>query len=274
MTRLNLVLSAWGPGLIGLAISNFMYGVSLAQSTHYAWFFPKDPCAIKLLVLFVFIADSFHFVGVTELHWNMLVACHRREAAMCDKYLSWGAYIALPMNYAITFLVQCFFCHRVWIITGYKRSVTSAVLLIAVVQLVLGTWVTIETIQKGTIKFLYTTPLVPLAAGVSTVCDIIITVTIFKHLWRSELRGRTNILRDLVVVFVNMGALTCLISLIVGVVYLAQGKRYWVGSPAIIISRCYVNSLLAVLNARRIIRERELRRLRYTIEVPTLSTIR
>ena len=49
--------------------------------------------------------------------------------------------------------------------------------------------------------------LIPINAAVGTVCDIIITGTIFKYLWRSEIR-RTSVIRYLVVVFVNMGALT------------------------------------------------------------------
>ena len=115
---------------------------------------------------------------------------------------------------------------------------------------------------------------VPIAACISTLCDIIITSTIFKKLWRSELH-RSNAIRSLVIVFINMGVLTwyaasfcawcrlfitliSLMSAIVGTVvskrllffwystlaspavsqFLAQGDNYWVGAPAIILSRC------------------------------------
>ncbi|KAH0828148.1 hypothetical protein J3R83DRAFT_3839 [Lanmaoa asiatica] len=155
----------------------------------------------------------------------------------------------------------------------FYNSVSKLIPSVNCYDVVLALGASIENMRDGTIKFLYTTPLVPLAAGVSTLCDIIITSSIFKYLWRSELRGRTNVMRGLVVIFINMGALTCLISITVGVVYLAQGDHYWVGAPATILSRCYVNSLLAVLNARRRVRERESRRFHYPIEVPTLPTI-
>ncbi|KAF8550618.1 hypothetical protein OG21DRAFT_393198 [Imleria badia] len=161
------------------------------------------------------------------------------------------------MTYLVTFAVQSFYCHRIWIITGKKKVVTIPIL-------ALGIWTTFDIIKHGTIKFLDTTSLVPIASGVSAVCDTIITGTIFKCLWKSELRGRSHVIRDLVVVCVNMGALTCLIS----VIYLGQGNAYWVSAPAVILSRCYVNSLLAMLNARRQIRERQLHG---TLRVPTLS---
>ncbi|KAF8550613.1 hypothetical protein OG21DRAFT_1605794 [Imleria badia] len=251
----NLVTLAWGAGLIGLAIAGSMYGASLAQTTYYAWYFSNDPTPIKLLVLLVFVADTLHMMGTTQFYWSMLVLCRRSDAAMCEAGLSWGSSISFPMNYVITFAVQSFYCHRVWIITEKKRVVTMAVLLLAVLQLALGTWVNIETIKHGNIYFVYTSPIVPIASVVSAVCDIIITGTIFKYLWRSELRGRSHVIRDLVVVFINMGVLTCLVSITIGVVYLSQGDTYWIGAPDVINSRCYVNSLLAVLNARRQIRE-------------------
>jgi len=269
----SLVTAAWGPGVIGLGISGVLYGTSLAQSLHYVWFFPKDPLLIKSLVLLVFISDIIHLIGTSQFYWVLVVLCHRSVATSCVTDLPWGAYIAVPINYFITFTVQGFYCHRIWIITDGQKVVTLIAALFALLQFGIGLWASAELFKKGTIEFLFTTPLIPLAAGVSTLCDVVITSTIFKHLWRSELR-RTNVIRDLVIVFVNMGALTCVISITVGVVFLAQGDHYWVGAPAVILSRCYANSFLAVLNARRRIRERELRRLRYSIEIPTLATIR
>ncbi|KAF8445015.1 hypothetical protein L210DRAFT_3643182 [Boletus edulis BED1] len=281
----DLVTLAWAPGLIGMSISSCMYGVSLAQSAHYVRYFSNDLVSIKLLVLVVSIADILHVIGATESHWSKLVLCHRRDAAT-------GSYLAVAMHYVITFAVQCFYCQRVWIITRNK-GVTTTILLIVFMQLALGTCATIEILKHGTIKFVETTPLIPLAAAVSTICDIVITITVFKHLWRSELRGRSNVLRDLVVIFINMGALTwqpdldgrwCgstyrlfVYNVELGVdwsrQFLVQHDHYWIGAPAVIIPRCYVNSLLAVLNARRTIRERETRRLRYTLDIPTLPTI-
>ncbi|KAF8550612.1 hypothetical protein OG21DRAFT_1513782 [Imleria badia] len=174
----------------------------------------------------------------------MLVLCRRNDSATCQTYLN---PIAVSMNYVVTFAVQSFYCHRVWISTtfqwssdvptttcsyGEKRSITIIIFLLAVLQF--GT--TFDVMRHGSIKFLDTTSLVSIASGVSAVCDTIITGTIFKCLWKSELRGRSHVIRD-VVVFINTGALTCLISVIVGVVYLAQGNAYWVSAPAVLMSR-------------------------------------
>ncbi|KAF9229969.1 hypothetical protein BU15DRAFT_84241 [Melanogaster broomeanus] len=46
-----LVMSAWAPGLIGLAFAGSLYGVALGQSIYYARHFPNDSRLIKFMVL-------------------------------------------------------------------------------------------------------------------------------------------------------------------------------------------------------------------------------
>ncbi|KAF8845164.1 hypothetical protein BDN67DRAFT_548876 [Paxillus ammoniavirescens] len=273
MSNDYLVTSAWAPGLIGLAVSAFLYGTALGQSIFYARSFPNDFNVIKLMVLLIFFADTVHLIGSSQYFWYLLISCHRSNSWSCETELSWGAIATVLMSYIITFAVQCFYCHRIWIISGKGKQVTVAIFVTAIGQLGLGAWCSVETIRHGTINFLYSTPLVPCAAAVSTLCDVFITGAVFKYMWMSELRKRASFIQHLAIVFINMGVLTCLMSVTVGAVYLAQGHHYWVGAAAIVMSRCYVNSFLAVLNARRSIREREMRRLRYIVELPTLSTI-
>jgi len=171
--------------------------------------------------------------------------------------------------------VQSFYAHRVWIISGNKKHITIAILVTAILQFGIGGWYTFVVLRDGTIEFLYTDPFILYGAAVSTLCDILITGAAFKYMRKTDLRRRVNFIQDLAVVFINMGALTCLISITVGAVYLIQSAsdRYWVGAPGIAIVRGYVNSNLAVLNARWPIRQREERRLEHSIELPTLSII-
>jgi len=47
------------------------------------------------------------------------------------------------------------------------------------------------------------------------------------------------------------------VAAVVGIMYLVQGSKYLLGVVGMIFARCYVNSMLAVLNARKTIRERD-----------------
>ncbi|KIJ65733.1 hypothetical protein HYDPIDRAFT_27724 [Hydnomerulius pinastri MD-312] len=248
MSDEDLVGLAWGPGIIGRSSSTvMMYGTAVGQSIFYARSFPKDPISTKLIVFLLFIADT--------------------------TQLPPGAWLAVPINYLVTFTVQSLYCQRIWIISGKKRHVTVPILVTAVVQLGFGSWCSVEAIHDKTIKYLFSTPLTAYAAFASTVCDIFITSAVFKYLWRSQrdvrMRSRPALIQELAIVFINMGTLTCMISLTMGIVYLIQDEHYWVAAPAVVLSRCYINSFLAVLNARRSIRDLEQRP--YIVEMPTLT---
>ncbi|KIJ62056.1 hypothetical protein HYDPIDRAFT_30871 [Hydnomerulius pinastri MD-312] len=278
MSDEDLVGSDWGPGFIGFTISIAMYGTAVGQSIFYARSFPKDPIFTKLIVFLLFIADTVHLLGACYFYWVQLISCRRIKTWSCQTQLPPETWLAVPINFLVTFTVQILYCQRIWIISGKKKRVTVPILITAVVQLGLGSWSSALGIQHKTIAYLSSTPLTAYAAFASTVCDILITSAVFKYLWRSQrdirMRSRPTFIQELATVSINMGTLTCLVSLSVGIVYLvqeSQGEHYWVTAPGVVLSRCYINSFLAVLNARRSIRDRE--RHLYTIEIPTLSAI-
>ncbi|KAF9231112.1 hypothetical protein BU15DRAFT_68611 [Melanogaster broomeanus] len=214
-----------------------LYGIALGQLIYYARHFPGDPRLTKFMVLLIF-------------SWT------------CETRQPWGMFVALPINYATTFAVQSFYCRQVWIITGNKRHITIAIFVTVILQFGLGGWCALETfvhffliittfekpflrnIRVGTIDFFFTDPFILYVAAMSTLCDFLITGAVFKYMYNSDLRRRVNFIQDLAIVFINMGALT------------------WYNR--------YVNSNLAVLNARRSIRQREERR---PLSKVTLSTV-
>ncbi|KAH7890732.1 hypothetical protein F5I97DRAFT_72880 [Phlebopus sp. FC_14] len=260
----DLVKIAWAPGIVGFAISATMYGVTVGQSFYYARFFPADRRVIKSMVLLIFIMDTIHFLGFIQFYWAVLVSCHQSYSHTCETELPWGAYFCVSLNvsilrelqasssmrisqYAITCAVQSFYCHRIWIISGANKHITVTILFTVILQLCLGSLCSIRTIQAQTIEFIFTTPLTAYAAGVSTICDAIITGAIIKYLClRERFRRQPSLIQELTTVLVNAGVLTCLVSLSMGVVYVAQGGKYWTSAPAAILSRSYVNSFLAV----------------------------
>ncbi|KAF9245267.1 hypothetical protein BU15DRAFT_71025 [Melanogaster broomeanus] len=281
----------------------------IGQSIYYARYFPGDSRLIKLMVLVILwvgplcilsandafssLADSAHMIGSVQIFWDVLIRCHGSSSWICENRLPWGGFITVPLNYAITFAVQSFYGHRVWIISGNQRHLTIAILFTAILQFGLGGWCFFGafvrffliiakfdnfffgSLRDGTVEFLYTDPFVLYAAGVSTLCDILITGAVFKYMYNSDLRRRANVIQDLAIVLINMGVLTCLINIthdstLFNVVVIVTG---W-GRPALSsVDASYVNSNLAVLNARRSVRQREERRLEHSIELPTLSRI-
>ncbi|KAF9245262.1 hypothetical protein BU15DRAFT_71020 [Melanogaster broomeanus] len=250
-----LVMSAWAPGLIGLAFAGSLYGVALGQSIYYARHFPNDSRLIKFMVLAIFLADIHGPVKIEYLGELEIAQDSPSDPAFKFTSPPGGYLLTAPVNYLITF--------------------SRAKLVTAILQLGIGGWYTFVVLRDGTIEFLYTDPFILYGAAVSTLCDILITGAVFKYMRNSDLRRRVNFIQDLAVVFINMGALTCLISITHGstsfkvlVIVTGWGHLALPSSEA-----SYVNSNLAVLNARWPIRQREERRLEHSIELPTLSRI-
>ncbi|KAH7925938.1 hypothetical protein BV22DRAFT_1033439 [Leucogyrophana mollusca] len=114
----------WGPGLIGLAFSLGMYGVALGQYGFYMHAFPLDPRALKMLVLFVFILDTLQSYGMVAYNWVLLIPRHHNDNSLV---LPWEAPMAAMLSYCTTVVVQSFYAHRLWIISGHNKLITAAV---------------------------------------------------------------------------------------------------------------------------------------------------
>ncbi|KAG1734595.1 hypothetical protein EDB19DRAFT_1142914 [Suillus lakei] len=85
-------------------------------------------------------------------------------------------------------------------------------------------------------------------------------------------RKSRNHVSKMMWIFVSMGLLPCIMAITVAVLDSFVGQFY-TAAPGAVIGKSYMNSMMAVLNARKSIRDRE--RLGYNLtELPTIPTIR
>jgi len=184
--------------------------------------------------------------------------------------------LAVILNYFITFTVQCFYVQLLWIISGNHKLITILVVSTAIVEFVIGLVCSVQTFRHQTIQYIFTTPLIAYSAIASTICDAIITISVvyFLRAGRPKVKlRRARFVQQLTRVTINMGLLTCVMSLITVILHAFQGENYWVEISGIILSRSYVNSILAVLNARKSIRDGERDSHDQTIEIPSIQII-
>ncbi|KAF8122879.1 hypothetical protein EV363DRAFT_1358550 [Boletus edulis] len=99
----------------------------------------------------------------------------------------------------------------------------------------------------------------PRSALMSAVCDVLITGSVFFYLreGRREVPRSQNYFRHLTIVFINMGLFTCLVSVGWCLLYVVRGGQFFIAFPTAFICKAYTNSMMAVLNARKAVRERE-----------------
>ncbi|KAI6123064.1 hypothetical protein EV401DRAFT_1299617 [Pisolithus croceorrhizus] len=111
----------------------------------------------------------------------------------------------------------------------------------------------------------------------SAICDAIITASIYFCLRRSQ-NGlgllQENSIQKLAFVFVQMGLITFTSALTTSALYYESDLvgRYFTAAPVSLLSKTYSNSMLAVLNARKCIRDQRQSAQASPSELPTLPT--
>ncbi|KAI6147976.1 hypothetical protein BKA82DRAFT_4146699 [Pisolithus tinctorius] len=267
--------SIWGPGFIGMTVGLALYGVTVCQYLYYISTFPNDKRLLKHAVLLVFVLDTLGTITLISFFCRELIFCRWQTSYACTVEMPWDLSVTLATTSLTAFFVQCFYAHRVWIIGERNKLLTGAVLIAALVQLVFGFALLEATRHTGSMATLFNSPYAPVNAMGSAICDTIITASVFLYLRRSQFRilRKENYIHKLNLVFVQMGLITCSTALATAVLYYSDQLtgQYLTVAPAFILSKAYSNSMLAVLNARKLVCCDHQRHA--SLELPTLSSI-
>ncbi|KAI6003189.1 hypothetical protein F5J12DRAFT_838848 [Pisolithus orientalis] len=230
------------------------------------------PSADSSKVLLVFALDTINTLVDVYFYGRAFITCRWKTTYACTLEMPWDLSVAIGASFLVSFFVQCFYAHRIWIISNRNKLLTGAVLVAASAQLVFG-FVLLGVARTGNIATLFNSPYNPVNSLGSAVCDAIITASVLFYLRPS----RTNLLRKdyhiqkLNLVYVQTGLITFLNALAIAILYYQDGiaGEYLTVAPGIVKSKTYLNALLAVLNARKLTRNQPAP----PLEIPTLPTI-
>ncbi|KAI6118023.1 hypothetical protein F5141DRAFT_1095689 [Pisolithus sp. B1] len=268
--------SSWGPGLNGMAVGLALYGVSVIQYRFYIVAFPKDKHIVKTAVFLVFFLDTVNTLAFLCLYYRVLIV-YRWSVTYPSTSRMTCLTVAFASNSWIAFLVQCFYAHRVWIIGGRSKLLTCGVLVAALIQLAFGGLTLKDAYDSNNIATYFSNPDSAANALASALCDAIITASIYFCLRRSQ-NGlglwQENSIQKLTFVFVQMGLITFTSALTTSALYYESDLvgRYFTAAPVSLLSKTYSNSMLAVLNARKCIRDQRQFAQASPSELPTLPT--
>ncbi|KAF8128682.1 hypothetical protein EV363DRAFT_409989 [Boletus edulis] len=260
----------WGPGCIGFIVAMFLYGVEISQFVFYLQAFPCDSVTVKLQVYIVAVLDTAHSSTLISGFYHLWITCRANTSPACSYHVSWIVIVS------ITLVLLCSkSLDNQW--SEHDR------------------YFCVEVIQRPTNEVLFSTKYTPMSSIASAVCDAIITLSVMYYLRPRSIRyglclhpvvemsialacsRRQNLVKRLLVVFVEMGMFTFINALLMVVLYYIQIPmlgQFLTVAPGVILSKTYVNSMLAVLNARKPIRDEERNALARSIELPTIVTLR
>ncbi|KZT28614.1 hypothetical protein NEOLEDRAFT_1129450, partial [Neolentinus lepideus HHB14362 ss-1] len=256
----------------GLAMMFVLYGISILQVYFYYMTYPEDRRLIKL------------YVRALITRFSLDTACmgmvsHALYVLLVDRWGNISGLLTFPKTFTleymisciITFMVQCWFAQRVYMVSKWRyRLVPPCLIMIsALIALVAGVVFSIRLIVTGTTVFnieetRFAKICVLLGHSSATVSDILITGALCTALHSrktpelNRIKSARAQLNLLVIYAINRGVLTIIFQILHFTTYIALlNNGNWM-LWHLMEGRVYVNSTLAMLNARQYLRKHRL----------------
>ncbi|EMD32776.1 hypothetical protein CERSUDRAFT_99153 [Gelatoporia subvermispora B] len=244
-----------GALLLSMAFSSILFGVTLLQTYTYYDRYSDDPKYLKSFVFLLFVLDLIHMVSVIDSLWFDLVPNYGNIAVFSTVPI--GLALETGTTVSIGALVQCFFALRVWLLSRRNPLLPILIVALSLAYFSVGIYYTAATRLRPThaaVLKIQWSALTTLSLGLAA--DIIITLSLVYYLLKSRSGlTRTDKLIDVLIVYtVNSGLLTTVAAICTLVLDRVLKNTLWDVIPYFLISKCYVNSVLATLNAREKLR--------------------
>ncbi|KAJ3513803.1 hypothetical protein NLJ89_g2747 [Agrocybe chaxingu] len=243
-----------GAALIGVVVSGILYGVSVVQVWYY-YGHQNDSWPIKSLVGAVIMFDTIHQALITHTVYTYTVTNWGNPTEL--QRIVRSMLVEVLFNGFTAFLVQSFLTMRVWRLSNRKLLLTSVVLILVFGEFACVIAFTALSLQLETyeqlkkLKGLSILVNALAAAGDVLIAGILCTLL---HLSRTGFHRSDTMINKLILFAVNTGVLTSLCAIASLISIVVVGDTFLYIAFFFCIGRLYTNSLLATLNARKMIR--------------------
>ncbi|KAJ7598431.1 hypothetical protein C8J56DRAFT_1039307 [Mycena floridula] len=242
-----------GACLVGSYLSTAFYGVTLLQTYQYfSRFWGRDRIYLPILVTILTLLDTFAVISNMTSMWFYLIKNYGNPVAILT--IDWSWMSSIISTAIVGFIVQAFYSYRVWILGGRRLLLPALLIFLALASLMLAIVYMVLLVKNGSLFYIpRVTFLSTSALACSFVADLIIATSVTTYLMKSRQQGfrQTNgILRKLVIYTINTGIITVICSLITMLLGQFKSNTFYNVIFYLTLSKCYINSMLAFLNAR------------------------
>ncbi|KAJ7508589.1 hypothetical protein B0H11DRAFT_1965792 [Mycena galericulata] len=254
---ITLMPSTMGATLIGLFLSSVFYGVTLLQTyQYYNKYGREDNWYLLILVAVLTALDRFAVISNMKPSYFYLISNFANPLAIL--HIDWSLTFSVISTACVAFLVQCFYAYRVWILSARKVLAPAMIVVLGLASFVMAVLYMSLMFNNGSLLYIPTiTWISSTSLGCSLGADILIVSTMVRYLSRGRQQGfqkTDHVLRRLMIYTIKTGLITTactVVTLILGEVLSSTFYNTIFYYP---LSKCYVNSMLAFLNARESLR--------------------
>ncbi|KAJ7360960.1 hypothetical protein DFH08DRAFT_361762 [Mycena albidolilacea] len=137
----SVIPQTLGAILIGGLFATFLGGIVNLQTILYYRTYKQDPLPVKFLILAVWVLDNLHTGFIWGGLWYFLVQNYGAHDKVDS--IPWCIALTVIVTALVTFLVHCFFAHRIFLLSKKNWFMTIPVLLLTLLRLVaasVSTW--------------------------------------------------------------------------------------------------------------------------------------
>ncbi|KAJ6541595.1 hypothetical protein B0H19DRAFT_1173741 [Mycena capillaripes] len=245
-----------GSLLIGGFFASMLSGVVILQTLLYYRTYRTDPLGFKFLVLGVSGLDTLHTAFIWAGLWDYLIGYYGDTSKI--NYIPWSISLTVILTALVTFLVHCFFAHRIMLLSRRNWLMVSPVVILALIRLgaaSVSTWEMFHYKSFDLFK-LHARWIFTLGLSVSSAVDILITGLLFFLFQsnRPEAGHLKHIIEKLMLYAFETGSLTCIGTIVSMICWVAMSQNLVFLGLHFVIGKLYANSLLVTLNTRQTIR--------------------
>jgi len=169
--------------------------------------------------------------------------------------IPWCIALTVILTALVTFLVHCFFSHRIFLLSKKNWFMTLPVLALTLLRLVAASVSTWEMLHYHSFSLfrLHARWIFSLGLAVSSAADILITV-LLVYLFRSNRTGtgRLDYVIDKLIRYgLETGSLTCLGTIVTMLCWVIAPQNLIFLGLHVVIGKLYASSLLVTLNSRK-----------------------
>ncbi|CAL1703791.1 unnamed protein product [Somion occarium] len=248
-----------GGMVMTICISLIFYGVTTAQAYVYYLNSKRDSPWIKTLVASVWIFETIHTAVVLRFLYYMVIISFGNPQSLA--LIDWSLGVMCVSEVLILALVEGFYIYRIWILS--KRFTLST----AVYGLLARSWDAFQHTFSSSFSVLMACSFSAVVDGLIAICMMIL----LRHK-QTGFNSRTdNVLRWIMAYSVNTGAISMVVSIVIAITYSTMQDSLLFVGLVILTGKLYANSLLGMLNARALMRQKANKTDSGLVELPTFN---
>ncbi|KZT01364.1 uncharacterized protein LAESUDRAFT_815980 [Laetiporus sulphureus 93-53] len=249
--------SSLGVTYVGILFAQILYASTCAQVLYYSWYYHGDRLSLQLLVAVLWFLDTAATIVDVKIIWRYLISGHADLTG--DNVLFSDTSIEYALSAIMVLIVQCFYMRTIWTLLSSKRynvPLIGSMVTCAVISCVCGFVCVYVAIHDPGFPNVFARAEKAAVVQITTasIVDVFISATLMFKLSSAQSSSSSymdKFIHRLKVHAINRGILTTLIQVMTLITFVTFSKDsvYWsiFHLPG---SKVYVNSLLAILNAR------------------------